>query len=239
MTSERKTMLPLRISGELIVVVIGVLIALWVDNVNETRRDSVQEAAYLNGILVDLRSDEIDLIDRRVTAMRGMEVADRLLELRRDPGSTASAESLKTWFVYAAFVDNFQVLDHTYREILGAGGLSLIRDDSLRRQVSDYYRSIESAEFFTEYYKGEETDYWDILARILDPDDFEGILRGDDGAGLLVPNRLIGQLRTDPEIINAILMNRHWTALRLDITGRRLAGNKDLAEALQDQLAKR
>jgi hypothetical protein len=220
-------------------VIIGsILLAFAIDAAWDARQDRVQEVAYLGGVLVDLRSDSTDLVDRQVTAMRGLETADRLLELRREPGSTAPADSLATWFLHAAFVDNFQVLDHTYREILGAGGLSVIRDESLRRQIADYYRSIESAEFFTEYYKGEESDYWDLLAQRLDPDDFEGISHENEGAGHLVPNRLIANLRSDDELANAILMNRHWTALRLDITGRRLAGNRDLAEELRSHLTK-
>lgn len=235
--SDARSLPWLRIIVQGVVIVGSILLAFAIDAAWDVRQDRVQEEAYLGGILVDLRSDSTDLVDRQVTAIRGMEAADRLLELRRDPGSTAPADSLATWFLHSAFVDNFQVLDHTYREILGSGGLSVIRDASLRRQIADYYRSIESAEFFTEYYKGEESDYWDLLAERLNPDDLEGISREDDVASRLVPDRLIGKLRSDDEIANAILMNRHWTALRLDITGRRLAGNRDLAEVLRSRLA--
>lgn len=226
----------LRIIVQGVVIVGSILLAFAIDAAWDIRQDRVQEAAYLSGILVDLRSDSTDLVDRQDTAIQGMAAADRLLELRRDPGSTAPADSLAMWFLHSAFVDNFQVLDHTYREILG-GGLSVIRDESLRRQIADYYRSIESAEFFTEYYKGEETDFWDLLAQRLDPDDFEGISREDGEAGHFIPNRLIERLRSDDEIANAILMNRHWAALRLDITGRRLTGNRELAEELRSHLA--
>lgn len=228
----------LRVIVQGAVIVGSILLAFGIDAAWDARQDRVQEAAYLGGILVDLSSDSTDLVDRQVIAIRGLEAADRLLELRRDPGSTAPADSLATWFLHAAFVDNFQVLDHTYREILGAGGLSVIRDESLRRRIADYYHSIESAEFFTEYYTGEESDYWDLVAQRLDPDDFEGISREGEGAIHLVPNRLIANLRSDDELANAILMNRHWTALRLDITGRRLAGNRDLAEELRSHLTK-
>jgi len=235
--SNPRSLTWLRIFVQGAVIVGSILLAFAIDAAWDVRQDRVQEVAYLGGILVDLRSDSTDLVDRQVTAIRGLAAADRLFELRRDPGSTAPADSLATWFLHAAFVDNFQVLDHTYREILG-GGLSVIRDESLRRQIADYYRSIESAEFFTEYYKGEESDYWDLLAERLDPDDLEGISREDQAADHLIPDRLIGKLRSDDEIANAILVNRHWTALRLDITGRRLDGNEDLAESLRSHLAR-
>jgi len=236
MTLDRGVPLPVRIAGELLVIVVGVLIALWVDNLNQSRRDAAQETAYLGGILTDLNRDSADLVDRRDTAIRGLHVADRLLTLRRDRDSSTPADSLAAWFLYAAFVDNFQVLDHTYREVLGAGGLSLIRDESVRRAISAYYRSIESAEFFTDYYKGEETDYWNLLGERLDPEDFIGISRSEQSAGNLQPARLLSVLRADPEIATAIEMNRHWTALRLGITERRLARNRDLAATLRRRL---
>lgn len=233
MRDDAKVHGALRVGGELVVVVVGVLIALWVDNANQMRKDHDQELAYINGILVDLASDSADLVTRQRTAERGLEVADRLLALRRDSTTRASADSLAVWFFRAAFVDNFQVLDHTYREILSAGGLSLLQDDQVRRMISGYYRDIESAEFFTDYYKSEETAYWDLLAERMDPDDFEAVTRSDEVADRLVPGRAIALLRSDPEVANAILMNRHWSALRLGITSRRLDTNRRLAELLR------
>ena len=234
--ADRSLPLPVRVAGELLIIVVGVLIALWVDNLNQERRDNAREAAYLEGVLVDLSSDSVELVRRAATARRGVHAADRLLALRRDRGSNAPADSLANWFLRAAFVDNFQVLDHTYREVLGAGGLSLIRDASVRRQISDYYRSIESAEFFTEFYKGEERDYWDILAERLAAEDFIGISRSEGTSPGVDAGRLLSVLRTDPEVVNAIEMNRHWTDLRLGITERRLAANHKLAAVLRAHL---
>ncbi len=228
----------LRVAGELTIIVVGVLIALWVDTLAEDRRDRAQEAAYLTGILSDLGTDSLGLEERRATAQRGLEVADRLLALRRNTVLDVPADSLAVWLFRAAFVDNFQPLDHTYREILGAGGLSLLSDEELRRNISAYYRSIASADFFTDWYKEEESDYWDLLATRLHPDDFEAVSRSERGGQRLNPARVLAQLRGDDELVNAILMNRHWTDLRLGITERRLAANRALAEALRDGLAR-
>jgi len=239
MLPDRRIPLAPRVLGELVIVVVGVLIALGVGNWNAGRKELDQESKYLSGILLDLRSDSAAFTYRMSTAARGLEVADRLMELRRDPESTAAPDSLAIWFFRAAFIDNFQVLDHTYREILGAGGLGLIRNEGLRRQVADYYRGIESAEFFTEYYKGEESDYWDVLAARLAVDDFEAISRSELGPGRLSPTRLLDRLRSDDEIANAILMNRHWSQLRSEITERRIRSNRELSEALRNELSLR
>ena len=44
-------------------------------------------------------------------------------------------------------------------------------------------------------------------------------------------------LRSDDEVVNAILMNRHWTPLRLEITGRRMTANGTLRETLTRHLS--
>jgi len=232
MNTQKRVPLALRLLAELVVIVAGVLIALWVDNLNTERLERQQEETYLLGVLEDLRSDSLALAERRRTAQRGLHAADRLLMFRQDPELVAPADSLASWLVHAAFVDNFVVQDHTYREILGAGGLSLIRDPSVRRGISSYYRSIESAEFFTDWYKNEEEDYWDLLGRRLDPEDFAVATGAVSEMSRLNPDAVAGLLRTDDEVANAILMNRHWTQLRLEITDRRLEANGSLRETL-------
>ena len=53
----------------------------------------------------------------------------------------------------------------------------------------------------------------------------------------LNPDAIIELLRTDDEVVNAILMNRHWTQLRLEITERRIMANGDLRETLGSHLS--
>ncbi len=82
-------------------------------------------------------------------------------------------------------------------------------------------------------------DYWDLLAARLDPDDFAAVTRSQDGGGDLDVSRLLGQLRTDDEIANAILINRQWTQQRLGVADRRASSNRLLAETLRTRLADR
>jgi len=70
----------------------------------------------------------------------------------------------------------------------------------------------------------------------MDPDDFEAVTRSDEVADLLDTGRAIALLRSDPEVANAILMNRHWSALRLAVTGCRLDRNRRLAELLRGRV---
>lgn len=63
--------------------------------------------------------------------------------------------------------------------------------------------------------------------------------RSEERGGSLDSDRVLRHLRNDAEIANAILMNRHWTQLRLEITNRRLEANRRLQETLRDALLAR
>jgi len=58
--------------GEFVVIVVGVLVALWVDEVKEARADARLEVEYLQSFLTDLdaRSGTVRL-DRRLDAQTG------------------------------------------------------------------------------------------------------------------------------------------------------------------------
>ena len=230
-----------RLVGEFCVIVLGVLMALWVNNWNEERKEAVREGEYLAGILTDLKTDSSSLAYRVEIAVRGIEAADRLLALRADQNSEAPPDSLALWLFHAAFVDNFQVQDHTYREILGSGGLALIQSRDLRRQVSEYYRRLESAEFFTDYYKDEETSYFDLLEERLPTPAYLAIsLAPEEGEPpRFDTGRVLEIFRDDDQLANSVIWNRHWTVHRLGVVQRRQELNSELATAVAAELDRR
>ena len=76
--------------GEIILVVLGILIALQIDSWNDDRLDRIQERAYLQSMLTDLREDvrEIDAaVDGNVILLGGLDDLLTLLsEPQDDPG---------------------------------------------------------------------------------------------------------------------------------------------------------
>lgn len=238
MKTARPPRILARLVGEFFVVVLGVLMALWVSNWNEERKEGAREGEYLAGILTDLKTDSATLAYREKTAVRGIEAADRLLALRADPSTETQADSLVLWFFHAAFVDNFLAQDHTLREILSSGGLALIQSRDLRRQISEYYRRLESAEFFTDYYKAEEVSYYDLLEKRLPTDAYRAITvaQEQEQSPPFDAARAVRILRDDDQLANAVLSNRHWTVHRLGVVRRRLELNSELASAVASEL---
>jgi hypothetical protein len=229
---------------EMPVIILSVLIALTLDNWNEERKEAREEVQYLEGFVADLSSDSVNLAQRISIAQRSIDSADSLLALRAS-GERASGESesrpdsVARWLFHVSFLDNFQVFDHTYRDLLSSGGLALIEDRSLRRQIVAYYRSIESAEFFTDFYKQEEIDYFALLKSRLPTETYLAVERDNQHPARFDVRVVQVLLRTEDELANSIAKNRSWAVQRRDMTARRLERNASLSEALRVALRDR
>jgi len=117
---------------ELATVVIGILIALAVNNWAEARHNVALEARYLERLLADsaenltMLEERIDLLTRRT---------DQLTRLSRwltggteRPTDGEISEGLCRWFIQPAL----RLRRETYAELVSTGNLSLLRDVPLR-----------------------------------------------------------------------------------------------------------
>jgi hypothetical protein len=130
--------------GEVLLLVIGILIALQINNWNENRLDRKQEYQYLVRLREDLQfeiglmTDAIRHADNRIAAVRLLEEAAANPEIAIErPNVMALALETVTWRSFpkiSAFV---------YTELQGTGHLSLIRSEALLRDIAAYYSSIQ------------------------------------------------------------------------------------------------
>lgn len=135
--------------GEIFLVVVGILIALQVNNWNEARKDKKSELS----ILAEIRSDlELDLqeFDRNMTHLMNQQLSSlRLLEIARD--DLAYDESYGAYIFFSALYPRFTPKTAGY-ELLQTKGLDLVSDDELRRAITDLYQ------FGYPYIQAKETD---------------------------------------------------------------------------------
>jgi hypothetical protein len=131
--------------GEIFLVVIGILIALQVNNWNENRKDQREGVAILKNLKSELSEDfsmmayTIERLERRKAA------ADYLYQLithdveRVEIDSTAIVEALMRCSYIHKFVPSFAV----YNEIQNSGKLNLIRSDSIKKYLANYKSRVE------------------------------------------------------------------------------------------------
>jgi Family of unknown function (DUF6090) len=123
--------------GEIVLVVIGILIALSINNWNEGRKGLKIEMEILEGLSDDLESNESKImalisIDSAITARNKI-----LLTLLQDSKSTY-ADSLQLYF---GGINRYMVFfpQRMAYETLKSKGLYTLRNDSLRMKVIELY----------------------------------------------------------------------------------------------------
>ncbi len=117
--------------GEIILVVIGILIALSINNNNEQRKQRAQEVHYLKNIKVDLGMN-IKQIDEYIeTRTSAIQSANTILEhyegkpLIDLEAFSGHAITVYTWRKF------FQA-NNTFQELVNSGNLALISNDSIK-----------------------------------------------------------------------------------------------------------
>ena len=168
--------------GEIVLVVIGILIALQINNWNIDRINRIQEKSYLKRIVKDLESDLFDLS----VAIRSND--DRLLRgvwllesLERDIDEIKSRESylkakanlpnfdqfegksfgkvLTDFRMFNTFNENV----NTFQEIIANGKSDIIRDEELKITIQSHYSSILEKKWLQNIVEKERDTYIEYL----------------------------------------------------------------------------
>lgn len=122
--------------GEITLVVIGILIALQVNNWNENRKERQQEDKKLQEFHDALKSDLKDIrfnIEWHKSAKTSCEILLNAFDKK-----LPYHDSLATHFGQMARISQFLPSIGVY-ESLKSKGIELIKNDSLRRKISSYY----------------------------------------------------------------------------------------------------
>ena len=127
---------------EIVVVILGILIAFQIDRWAEDRRDRKLEQNYLVRLHEDLRL-EIDSIDASIRFAGSRLAAVVLLEQAiKDPEIVAdNPDAIPVAIEKATWRSFPQINAFVYTELQNTGHLALIRSESLRRDLADHYAS--------------------------------------------------------------------------------------------------
>ena len=120
--------------GEIVLVVIGILIALQVNDWNENRKSNDFELEMLTQIQENLGNDKMVLKKVHVNFKRAISSIDKIL----DQQQTVYPDSLKYWLGDIIQFERFASITNSY-EALKSNGLDKISDNELRLLLSNYY----------------------------------------------------------------------------------------------------
>lgn len=123
------------LAAEFVVVVAGILGALWVDEWREDRADAALEQVYLGRLEEDLAATSEALtpvVTRYENARDGIRATLALLDA---PPGPATSDSLAKVVGWVGTLTSVEPVDAAYRELVQSGSLRVIRP-SLRRQLA-------------------------------------------------------------------------------------------------------
>lgn len=133
--SNRKTLKYFKYAiGEIILVVIGILIALQINNWNEERKDSLKENLILKQLKSEYQSNLNQLDEKILMRNEGLQACDFLLNQIDNP------ESVNESKLYTHLGEIFRdpTFDPIKNDIIGSGNLRLIKNDTLVRFLSNW-----------------------------------------------------------------------------------------------------
>lgn len=127
--------------SELVVVVAGIFMALQVDSWQKAQRDLADEQIYLLRLTDDIESD-ITSIERSIGIARfRLELGDVLLDVA-DNSFDLSERPLDFMVAVhqAAFTATPSLRSDTFEELRSTGRIGLLRDNTLKSDLFEYYR---------------------------------------------------------------------------------------------------
>ena len=114
--------------------VVGILIALYINNWNENRKERTIEIRYLQNLKSDLRNDSLALLEIRAYRMNTVKAAKELLSIANS-GIIENVYKVDSLYwaigVWWEFIPN----DNTFQDLISSGRLNLIQDESIKKSL--------------------------------------------------------------------------------------------------------
>ena len=125
-------------------VVLGILIALQINNWNENRKESILELNYLESIQGDLNTD-IKYYDKRLakdqkTIAKYYEFIHKMYETQK------TYEEFTNLSKFIGFPsEHLTIQDFTFNELVSSGSIGIIKNKTLKDSIISLYKATEEA----------------------------------------------------------------------------------------------
>lgn len=129
---------------ELLVVIVGILLALQVDQWADGREHRTSERTYLSRLKEDLLIERARIDDAQGYAINRLAAVMLLERFAQDPSSKIEDAKRVPWAIETASWRSFpRINNFVYGELQSSGRMSLIRSVTLRRALAEHYAQIQ------------------------------------------------------------------------------------------------
>lgn len=134
--------------GEIVLVIIGILVALYINGLNDARKERQRELAYLENIKSDLGLSIAEMDKYLATRTANIAAAKRLVGYFEGvPVTYYNAYNQDSVGIYSW--KKFYLSDNTFQELVNSGGMDVISNSRIKNQLLDIeslYKKMKSEE---------------------------------------------------------------------------------------------
>ena len=129
--------------GEIALVVIGILIALQINNWNQQRINKIQESIYIQAIERDL-NEQIVHIDAQISWEIDMAQIAQTMLIDYDTQSKFEVDSVfSSRMGTLSLRRTFTMIDATYEELVSTGNINILSNSTFKESLIKYYEKLE------------------------------------------------------------------------------------------------
>ncbi len=126
--------------GEIILVVIGILIALQINNYSEQKKERKLEYILLSNLSNEIFLDIQQIENNTEISLQRLGRLDSLIQLLKTPDSIDNMRFIRESYEFV-FDNYFKSNSGIFDEAVSSGKMSHIQNDSLRQDIFNYYRN--------------------------------------------------------------------------------------------------
>ena len=176
LTENRLSKYLLYAIGEICLVVIGILIALQIDNWNEDRKSLRLKVTYLEALVVDIQSDIANFNAWKDGNDNAEAEGVYLLEFLENRTTSLDSQRLARSFLMSQYKPAISLSSSTYNDLTNSGNIAVFKDLDFKKQLDEYYKTdiwankIDDRITQTIWY-----DFRDKITEYIDPTIFKAI----------------------------------------------------------------
>ncbi|MBP7371141.1 MAG: hypothetical protein KA902_06835 [Arenimonas sp.] len=148
MTENKVSKYLLYALGEIVLVVIGILVALYINNMNDLRKERVRELGYLDNIKTDLKLNIKEMDKFLAVRNNNIQSAAKILE-HFDGKPIEDYTAFNQLGVGIYNWQKFYTSNNTFQELVNSGNLAIISNVKIKNQLLDIealYKKMKSEE---------------------------------------------------------------------------------------------
>ena len=155
--------------GEIVLVVIGILIALQINNWNQSKQEQELETNYLKGIKANLQDDILELEQLFAKDTIKLDAFTYLIRTFNTEPIKPNRQAIIDNLYSASGYNWFEGNNVVFEDMKSSGRLNLIRSDSIKYPIQKYYRFFEEVikqenlyNSFVEKYSDRNSQYFNV-----------------------------------------------------------------------------